>query len=203
MPALRSVPLGAATGRRDHRHLIPGPAVEFAAIPRFVDASPLLEEERHVGFSALGADVTDPFGVHQACAGTTLASHDVRSPPEVARASSAMTFRWDVMGIVHLALYSLQEYNDADNIPAPRRVGKVVQQRPVSVDPTTASLRPKSGSIPRATAANCGGAPGLAWSAAMSERRLQRMWGSGKLEPNTKARSLNDQTATWAFGRRR
>src|SRR5882672_2293319 len=61
---------------RQARKFVPGACVEDPAARFRRAASPLLEEERHLGHHALVADLSHPQGVNRTMAGPALASHN-------------------------------------------------------------------------------------------------------------------------------
>lgn len=61
---------------RQRWHVVPGPAIELAAVGLWRPATPLLEEERDVGAQALVADVFHPLRLHRSGMRARLATGD-------------------------------------------------------------------------------------------------------------------------------
>ena len=57
-------------------HFVPRTSVQLAAIAGLLNAAPLFEEERDVGLSAMGANLTDPILFHGTRAGAALTADD-------------------------------------------------------------------------------------------------------------------------------
>lgn len=71
---------------RQRWHVVPGPAIELAAVGLWRPATPLLEEERDVGAQALVADVLHPLRLHRS--GTSGPTRHRRSPSRFALVSA-------------------------------------------------------------------------------------------------------------------
>src|SRR4051812_41041826 len=58
------------------RQFIPSSPIKLSSRFLFIKTTPLLEKEWHAHFIALCADISNPVGIHRACARTRFAAHN-------------------------------------------------------------------------------------------------------------------------------